>query len=69
MSLLSCWAILQQSISLRWINSAVTPSSFSALEAGLLPHKTVQQHYYHIITIITSLSATPILLILNILPL
>ena len=45
------------------------PHSFSALEAGLLPHKTVQQHYYHIIIIITSLSATRILLILNISPL
>lgn len=40
---------------------SLPPHRFSALEAGLLPHKTVQQYYYHIIIIITSPSTTQIL--------
>lgn len=44
------------------------PHSVSALGAGLLPHKTAQWHHYHIIIIITSLSAAQILPILSISP-
>lgn len=52
-----------------WDKLSLHPHSLSALGAGLLPHKTAQQSYYHIIIIITSLSAIQILLILNISPL